>query len=639
MSAIKKIVCYPNLLPFEPTEQNTNIFMEAMAETSVTHVQVNHLPDLMHPEHLHQPSNVYLWFANFGPPLDVFVSSKLNYGLWPELYLERNRRTLLRFADAAKRHGIKPVLYLCEPRFVPERFFDKHPTLRGPRVDNPTCSTAPLYSLCTDMPEVLDHYREMMAKMMDLVPELSMASIFTGDSGSSFDYNPDTYAGSNGAGFNRGIPLERRVARFLTVLLEEGKRKTPDFTVNLTSGISGEDRAKIFAIAPKGVLGSVYGLYDWTGGLEEMWGYHQAMWGLPKAKWNIRNLDRVAAAKDRYDELKERFDVAAKGGREPIVHVELPTTDYSRPVRYTPHPFEVIRIMKDVVKMGGKNIALWGVISPKELVPYDVNAEALKKIIKDVKADPDKIVREIAEKWVGKKHASVLFDAWKKCDHTYIRRPLWTIGLHKEAWPAPLVPDLTILTPEEMAYYRTPGGAELERISGKGWYLAQESDERNRDYVMEELYEKQTLPVLLDVADTLAKEAAKATGEAAKVLKNQSEHVRFAYLYTRTQYNWYDAARYLIPAENPRYGRTIQQIVDDEIKVTQETIALLDGHPDRFMRLMLSDHMCHEIGMGIVGQLKQRVVVMKAHRKDKARNLSKELRKMREYLKSIKGEE
>ena len=69
MSAIKKIVCYPNLLPFEPTEQNTNIFMEAMAETSVTHVQVNHLPDLMHPEHLHQPSNVYLWFANFGPCL------------------------------------------------------------------------------------------------------------------------------------------------------------------------------------------------------------------------------------------------------------------------------------------------------------------------------------------------------------------------------------------------------------------------------------------------------------------------------------------------------------------------------------------------------------------------------------------
>ena len=54
---------------------------------------------------------------------------------------------------------------------------------------------------------------------------------------------------------------------------------------------------------------------------------------------------------------------------------------------------------------------------------------------------------------------------------------------------------------------------------------------------------------------------------------------------------------------------------------------------------MLSDHMCHEIGMGIVGQLKHRVVVMKAHRKDKAHNMGKELRKMREYLKSLRGEE
>ena len=45
--------------------------------------------------------------------------------------------------------------------------------------------------------------------------------------------------------------------------------------------------------------------------------------------------------------------------------MELPTTDYTRPVRYTPQPFEVIRIMKDVVRMGGKSIALWGVISPK----------------------------------------------------------------------------------------------------------------------------------------------------------------------------------------------------------------------------------------------------------------------------------
>ena len=181
-----------------------------------------------------------------------------------------------------------------------------------------------------------------------------------------------------------------------------------------------------------------------------------------------------------------------------------------------------------------------------------MNAEALKKINEDIKGDPDKIVRGIAEKWVGKKHAEVLFNAWKKCDYTYNRRPLWTIGLHKEAWPAPAG---ARLDPRDS---RRKGLLPHHR-RGRNWsgfqawavYLPQESDERNRDFVIGELYEKQTLPVLLNIADTLAKEAAKATGEAAKMLKNQSDHIRFAYLYTRTHYNWYDASRYLIPGEIP----------------------------------------------------------------------------------------
>ena len=278
INAIPDLICYPNLLPFETTQDNVDKFMRTLQRAGVGHVQVNHLPDLMHPEQLNQPDNVYLWFANFGPPLDLFFSSDLNRGLYPEMYLERNRKVLARFAESARRHGMKPMLYLCEPRFVPERFFQRHPTLRGPRVDNPTCSTRPLYALCTDLPEVRDHYRQLMAQAMALAPDLSMVTIFTSDSGSGFDYNPDTYAGPNGAGFNQKFPLDKRVVRFLSLLCDEGRRKNPSFTVNLTSGVSPEWRAKILAAAPDGVVGSVYGLYDWVGGLEEQWGYHQALW-------------------------------------------------------------------------------------------------------------------------------------------------------------------------------------------------------------------------------------------------------------------------------------------------------------------------------------------------------------------------
>lgn len=144
--SFEEIYGYMGLLSFEPTDENVAAMARALKASGVTRAAVNHLPDIMHPELLSHPENMYLWFANFGPSLDQFVSSELNAGLYPETFLERNRRTLLKFAAAYRAEGITPMLYLCEPRFVPERFFARHPTLRGSRVDNPVVSDVPLYA-------------------------------------------------------------------------------------------------------------------------------------------------------------------------------------------------------------------------------------------------------------------------------------------------------------------------------------------------------------------------------------------------------------------------------------------------------------------------------------------------------------
>lgn len=640
MPAIQTILCYPNVLPFATTDANIDEFMQGMKNAGVTHVQVNHLPDLMHPELLAQPKNVYLWFGAFGPPLDLYVSSRLNQGLWPEMYLERNRRTLLQFVAAARRYGIQPLLYLCEPRFVPERFFRRHPNLRGPRVDNPVCSQTPIYALCTDRPEVREHYGEMMTKLMQLVPDLAMASIFTSDSGSGFDYNPDTYAGANGAGFNRGIPLEKRVARWLRTLLDAARAVNPEFTINLTSGFPPETRAKILAICPPGIVGSVYGLYDWEGGLEEHWGYHQAVWGIPKAKWNVRTLDRLAAAADRFADMQERFDAAAHGGREPVVHAEIPTYDYPRPLRYVPHPFETIRLMQDIVRLGATRIAAWGVINPPSMVPFDVNAEAMRLINENVTADPTALVTGIAERWVGQARAARLVEIWRQCDQAWTHRPMWThFGLLKYAFPGPLVPDLTALRAYEIAYYRTVALDTLENIQGLGAWLPMESDERNRDYVLHEIYQRETLPVLRDSVALLEQEAQQASGAAREAWQCQRDFLYLAYLYQRTHYNWYEAGRYLSPGDNPGRGRSLVAIIDDEMENTRLFIEFLRGRAERFLRLYPSDFMCYEFGPSLVTHLEQRLVVMQAHRHDPPRSLSDRLLKMRDYLKSLAGEE
>lgn len=620
MSMFTNVVCYPNLLPFEPTEAKVHDFMSGMASAGVTHVQVNHLPDLMHPELLNQPDNVYLWFANFGPALDMFVASDLNRGLYPEPFIDRNRRLLLRFVEAARSHGIKPLLYLCEPRFVPERFYQRYPTLRGARVDNPMHSRQPIYALSVDRAQVQRHYRQMMARIMELVPDLAMVTLFTSDSGAGFEYNPDQYAGPNGSGFNADMPLEDRVVGFIRCIGEPARAVNPEFTFNLTSGFHPVDREKILDAAPEWVHGSTFGLYDWIGGLEEFWAYHQTVWSHGGPMWAIQSLDREAARKWRYDDMKQRFDIASRGGRSPIVHAEVPGHDYPRPLRYVPHPFETVRVIRETASLGADKLAAWGVMNPPGLITLDINREAMREALTDANADADTIVRHIAERSSGGDDAvaTVLVEAWRRCNEAHETRPLWHhIGLAKRWLPGPLVPDFHALTIDEQSYFMTVSLEDLDRVKGVGYHVPAEADERKRDYVLDEIYAKVTLPEL-DAAATMLSEAARAQGdhEVTAVLHEQADFVRLAWLFQRSCRNWYEAGRHLRPGEAPGMGRTMAAIVDDEIEVTESMIALTREQPGRFFRIMPLEGMTYEIGPTFIQQLEARANLMRAHRDD-----------------------
>lgn len=631
MKQFTEIHFYPNLIPIDGSRESAESFMKTVADAGFTHAQINHLPDLIHPEAISNPDNIYLWFANLGPGLDLFVSSDLSYGIYPEIYLERNRQVLLRCAAAARKHGLRPTLYLCEPRFVPERFFARHPQLRGPRVDNPTCSKTPLFALCTDRKEVLAHYAQLMGRMMDLVPDLAVATIFTSDSGAGFDYNPDAYAGPNGAGFNRKRPLEQRVVTWLRTLLEAGRKRNPIFRVQLTSGFPPETRAKMLAMAPKGVDGTVFGALSWTGGIEEQWAYHQS-------RFNVKSLDYKRAAKERLQDFRDRFAAASVGGRTPCVHAALPTYEYLHPLRYVPHPFETARVMKDLARLGARRMIAWGAISPREIVPYDVNLETMRALNERIDANPDQVVRRIAERWVGSKHAGALVEAWRESDRGITRRPLWAhwSGGWKQYLPGPLVPDLTRLTSKEVAYYWQLGFEDMDRLQGVGFFVPHETDERNRDFVLNQLYATVTLPSLKSAADRLDRARRSAPGEAARVLEHQRDHIRLAYLYQRSLWNWFEAGRYLAPGKKPGRGRPMPRIVDDEIEVTRELIALTEGRAEQLLLLNpLGDTMMYAHGPGYVAKLKQRIAVMKRHRNDAPRDLTPGMQALIDYWKEI----
>jgi len=625
---------YPNLIPLDGSRDSAEAFMRTVADAGFTHVQINHVPDMIHPEAISNPNNIYLWFASLGPALDLFVSSDLSFGIYPEVYLERNRQVLLCCAEAARRNGLKPVLYLCEPKFVPERFFARHPQLRGARVDNPTCSKTPLYALCVDREEVLEHYAVLMGKMMDLVPDLAAVTIFTSDSGAGFDYNPDSYAGPNGAGFNRQRPLENRVMGWLRTLLEAGQKRNPEFRVQLTSGFQPELRAKILELAPAGIVGGVFGQLSWTGGLEEQWAYHQR-------RFDLKSLDRVRESETRTRDFAERFKAAAVHGREPLVHVALPTYEYLCPLRYVPHPFEAARLMKALAGIGARKMIAWGTISPRALVPWDINNELMKMLNDHIEADTDTAIRGIAERWVGNKHAAALVEAWRASDRAITRRPLWqhAAGGVKQLLPGPIVPDLTRLTRAEVAYYWQLGFEDNERISGPGFFVPHEPDEKNRDWVLRHMYEEETLPVLQGAAEKLDREAKSASGETATILGRQRDHIQLAYLYQRSYYNWYEAGRYIVPGKQPGTGRLMPQIVDDEIQVTRDLIKLVEGRPDQFLILSpMGDWMMYGHGPGYVAKLQERILVMQAHRDDPPRDLTPGLKALHFHLTKLDRE-
>jgi hypothetical protein len=264
--------------------------------------------------------------------------------------------------------------------------------------------------------------------------------------------------------------------------------------------------------------------------------------------------------------------------------------------------------------------------------------EAMKAINADITADADAVVRGIAESWVGSKHAGALVEAWRLCDRAWTQRPLWNHGgLPKQALPGPLVPDLTALQPEETAYYRTVALDDLEKIQGLGAFIRHEPDERLRDYVIGELYEKQTLAGLARAVELLDREAAAADATTAAVLRRQRDHIHFGYLVQRSHYNWYEAGRYIVPGEKPAQGRSMAGIVDDEIATTRAMIAMLEGRQDQFIRTMHSDTMTYEFGPGFTGHLKLRIEVMRKHRNDPPRSLTGTLGKFHAYLKDMES--
>ena len=171
-----------------------------LARLGFSHVPVNALAKDM-PAEQGPPGEIYYRFYYFSPDLDQFVETPLNAGAYSPEYLEANLALLKENARLAVKYGLTPGLNISSPRSVPDAVLEKHPYLRGARVDHPFRSYRPRFTLTLSHPAVRWHYAELVRRLMKEVPDLGYIYLWTNDSGSGFEYTASLYAGRNGGAY------------------------------------------------------------------------------------------------------------------------------------------------------------------------------------------------------------------------------------------------------------------------------------------------------------------------------------------------------------------------------------------------------------------------------------------------------
>jgi hypothetical protein len=575
-----------------------------------TSVIVNVLPDPYHAAIFEDPANGYLNFATWGPSLDMYVATDLNRDMYPEAYLARNRAAMQSNLEIAARHGMKPAVLMGEPRFQPERFYRRHPHLRGPRVDHPAASLTPLYAPCVDLPQVQQHYRESMARFLTVFPQVDTLLLYSGDSGTGLCYSNALYAGRNGPRHCQDTPATVRMYTFVNLLLDAARTVNPGFRILLFEYIHGDEREETLRHTPPAVSGVARGY--WVSGSMEDW------WGAYEHGMKIDQIGYDRAREQRADLLRQSVAELRRFGKPVSIPTNAPISAWaSGPIRVVPYPYTAIRSLEIVRGMAPDEVMFYGVVSDPAIVPYDANRSVLQRYLNHAEETPEQVVRTVAEAWVGPELAGDLCGAWQRCDRAACERPYWTpyFNLHLN----PLVPDPEALTDEER-YCCQPGiASKLSLLPGAHPLTILRRREESRAWLVGR-YWSHVQPPLQEAVDLLAGALARAGGEERRAALD-SQRVQMAVFmeWLRSQCNWMEAGGYLVPGQGvPRPERSMVEIVDDEIATAERSLRWLAGRVDQ---VLATAEASGGQGDTLLRNLQTRIEVMRKHRNDPVRSI------------------
>ena len=201
------------------------------------------------------PSGRNFWYeyASYNPtPYKFFPDPKIAPFI-PVEFVRKNRELLLAKAKILREYGLRAAFWSYEPNFMPEKFFEKYPEMRGPRVDHPRRGDHPAFAPCVNVKETQEIYTNMVAELLKNVPEIHTFFFKTNDAGSGICWSDWQYTGPNGPAHCKNLSMGERVETLMNTFKYGAVKSGQDISIYLTGSMfSDNEKADIYKHLPEG---------------------------------------------------------------------------------------------------------------------------------------------------------------------------------------------------------------------------------------------------------------------------------------------------------------------------------------------------------------------------------------------------
>jgi hypothetical protein len=568
-------------------------YCRQLAIQGFTHVTINGL-GVARPFESGPPGDVYHWFYDNSPDLDQFASSTLLKGYYPADYLAANLARLKETAGLAVRYGLIPGLHINSPRSMPEKFWQRYGFLRGARVDHPRETLRPRYTLAMAHPVVQDHYRELIRKILEEIPEIGFIHLWTNDSGSGFEFVSSLYAGRNGGPYLlREWKGHEEIARkagenvltYLHLLRDEGRRVNPDFRLICDLGPFMDERPTVIRGMGKGIDAG-----------------------------NFAYFEGAATASDHalLQEVGADTHVKVDVGENNVLGVPFPRLVHER--------------LSALEALNSRFVLTGG--TPASLAPFDINRE----VVRAFQLTPDRPLQDVLQEWAkrwGEELAADLLEIWDGSDRA-VRAypqgiPMSTFGFPWfRLWVRPFVPDIDAIPEEKRRYYErfllatfnNPARIDLNNDMMWNFLTPAEAGEKKK------AIDEGVSPPLDAAIDRAASGMERAGGNDAVqcVFHDLLDRLRAARCYYLTMRNtmaWTESVHGYCRAKTPEEGeyyRTLAlEMVGNEVDNARDLLALAQTSRVRFMPVLTGGETLHGYGKNFGDLLKRKISLMEGY--------------------------